>query len=205
VVNLIHRGLPDGKSGAAGREENGDQRPGRLLSRSAKRIHEGLEENGMTNATTLVRFSVLAAVLAALAAIALATSSQALASPPDRPTIWVDGERYNAIVPLSPHGPVQFRNVPDAAAPSVANLETTDDLYMVASNTVTPLVSDAAPGDRDYNGGRWLPHMVTPIGAGPGGELTSEEEIMAAADAGLVTISAPGDVFLCPITSKVRM
>ncbi len=159
----------------------------------------------MTNATTLVRFSVLAAVLAALTTIALAASSQAFANPPDRPTIWVDGERYNAVVPLSPHGPVVFRNVPDAAAPSVANLETTDDLYVVTSNAVTPLVSDAAPGDRDYNGGRWLPHMVEPTGPGPVPELTSEEEIMAAYTAGLVTISAPGDVFLCPVTSKVGM
>lgn len=158
----------------------------------------------MINATTLVRFSVLAAVLTGLIGIALAASSQAFASPPDRPTIWVDGVRYNAVIPLSPHGTVQFRNVPDAAAPSVANLETTDDLYMVASNTVTPLVSDAAPGDRDYNGGRWLPRMVEPTGAGPVPELTSEEDIMAAQAAGLVTISAPGDVFLCPITSRVR-
>jgi hypothetical protein len=159
----------------------------------------------MTKSITLARLSVLAVVLTALAAFAVAASGQAFASPPDRPTIWVDGERYNAIVPLSPHGTVQFQNVPDAAAPSAADLETTDDLYMVASNTVTPLVSDAAPGDRDYNGGRWLPHMVEPTGAGPVPELTSEEDIMAAHAAGLVTISASGDVFLCPITSKVGM
>jgi hypothetical protein len=159
----------------------------------------------MTKSITLVRFSVVAAVLAVLIGIALAAAGQAFASPPDRPTIWVDGERYNAIVPLSPHGTVQFRHVPDATVPDVANLETTDDLYVVFSNTVTPLVSDAAPGDRDYNGGRWLPREVTPIGAGPATELTSDEEIMAAAAAGLVSISAPGDAFLCPITSKVRM
>ena len=159
----------------------------------------------MTNATSLVRFSVLAAVLAVLIGIALTAAGQVAASPPDRPTIWVDGERYNAVVPLSPHGTVQFGHVPDATVPDVAHLETTDDLYIVTSNAVTPLVSDVAPGDRDYNGGRWLPREVTPIGAGPGAELTSEEEIMAAQAAGLVTIGAPGDVFLCPITSKVRM
>jgi hypothetical protein len=159
----------------------------------------------MTNAITLVRFPVVAAVLAVLIGIALAAAGQASASPPDRPTIWVDGERYNAVVPLSPHGTVQFRHVPDATAPSVAHLETTDDLYIVSSNAVTPLVSDAAPGDRDYNGGRWLPHMVEPTGAGPVPELTSEEDIMAAHTAGLVTVSGPGDAFLCPITSKVRM
>ncbi len=156
----------------------------------------------MTKTITLVRFSVLGAVLALLAGIALTVAGQAFANPPGQPTVWVDGVRYNAIIPLSPNGTVQFSHVPDTTVPSVAGLETTDDLYMVASNTVTPLVSDAAPGDPDYNGGRWLPHMVTPIGAGPGMELTSEEDIIAAANAGLVTISAPGDVFECPITSK---
>jgi hypothetical protein len=160
----------------------------------------------MTRTVTLLRFSVLAAVLAVLVGTALAASSQAFANPPDRPTIWVDGVRYNAVVPLSPHGTVQFRHVPDATAPDVANLETTDDLYIVSSNTVTPLVYDAAPGDRDYNGGRWLPREVTPnVDPNLVPELTSEEEIMDAEGLGLVTISAPGDVFLCPITSKVRM
>ena len=156
----------------------------------------------MTKTITPVRLSILGVVLALLAAIALTATSQAFASPPARPTVWVDGVRYNAVVPLSPSGTVQFSHVPDTAVPNVAELETTDDLYIVASNTVTPLVSDAAPGDVDYNGGRWLPHMVTPIGDGPGTELTSEEDIIAAAIAGLVTISAPGDVFECPLTSK---
>lgn len=156
----------------------------------------------MTKTITPVRLSVLGAVLALLAAIAVVATSQAFASPPAQPTVWADGVLYNAIVPGSPSGTVQFSHVPDATVPSVAGLETTDDLYMVASNTVTPLVSDAAPGDADYNGGRWLPHMVTPIGAGPGTELTSEADIIAAADAGLVTISTPGDVFECPLTSK---
>jgi hypothetical protein len=163
-----------------------------------------LEENGMTNATTLVRFSVLAAVLAVLVGIALAASSQAFANPPGRPTVWVDGERYNAIVPFSPDGTVQFRNVPDDAAPSVAHLETTDNLYVVSINPETQqLVSDAAPGDRDYNGGRWLPHMVTLTGADPS-VLTSEDAILAAYAAGDVDISGPGDVFECPLTSKVK-
>ncbi len=156
----------------------------------------------MTKTISPVRLSVLGAVLALLAAVALATTSQAFASPPDRPTVWVDGVRYNTVVPLSPNGTVQFSHVPDTTVPSVADLETTDDLYVVASNIVAPLVSDAAPGDPDYNGGRWLPHMVNPTGAGPVPELMSEEDIIAAANSGLVTISAPGDFFECPITSK---
>jgi hypothetical protein len=41
----------------------------------------------MTNATTLVHSSDLAVLMG----FAMATSSHAFASPPDRPRIWVDG------------------------------------------------------------------------------------------------------------------
>ena len=136
--------------------------------------------------------------------IGLATTTDAQASPPARPKIWANGVLYNAVVPLSPNGTVQFPHIPDGTAPAASGLETTDDLYMVATNAVTPLVSDAAPGDSDYNGGRWLPRMVVATGAGPVPELKSEEDIVAAANAGLVTISGPGDTFICPITSRVR-
>jgi hypothetical protein len=144
---------------------------------------------------------VAAAVVAVLALGLFGTTVSA--NPPVRVVVWADGTLYNSVVPLSPHGTVSFGNIPDGNVPSVADLETTDDFYIVASNTMTPFVSDAAPGDRDYNGGRWLPHTVTPVGAGPGIELTSEEAIVAAALAGKVTISAPGPNFLCPLTSRV--
>ena len=153
---------------------------------------------------SLVRTSSVLIGIVALSLIVFATAGVASANPPGKPTIWVDGTLYNAIIPMSPHGTVQFPHVPDSTAPAAAGLETTDDLYIVGTNVVTPLVSDAAQGDSDYNGGRWLPRMVTPTGAGPVPELTSEEDIVAAATAGLVTISNPGGVFLCPVVSKVR-
>ena len=146
---------------------------------------------------------VLVAILA-MSLIAFATAGDAFANPPGRPTVWVDGVRYNTVVPMSPHGTVQYSHIPDGNAPGNAGLETTDDLYVVTTNTMAPLVSDAAPGDSDYNGGRWVPRMVTATGAGPVPELTSEEDVIAAATAGLVTISGPGTTFLCPVTSRVR-
>ena len=152
------------------------------------------------------RLGIVMGMMAALAlflGVSVATSEEAFANPPAKPQIWVDGVLYNAIVPLNPDGTVALPNIPDSTVPSVAELETTDDLYVVVSNSTTPLVSDSAPGDSDYNGGRWIPRMVTPIGAGPGYELTSEEDVMAAYMAGLVSISGAGPAFLCPVTSKV--
>ncbi len=152
------------------------------------------------------RIGIVMGMMAALVlflSVSVASPDEAFANPPGRPQIWVDGALYNAIIPMKPDGAVAFPHTPDSTVPSVAELETTDDLYMVMSNSTTPLVSDSAPGDSDYNGGRWLPRMVTPIGDGPGHELTSEEDIIAAANMGLVSISEAGQVFECPVTSKV--
>lgn len=158
----------------------------------------------MSHTLSITRIVSVLGVLLMLAAFAAFNSGRADANPPAREVAWAHGELYNAIVPMGPDGPIVFSHVPDGTVPAVADLKTTDDLYVVTTNSVTPLVSDSAPGDPDYNGGRWLPRMVTPIGAGPAGELTSEAEIMAAALAGLVSISAAGDVFECPLTSEVH-
>lgn len=59
-------------------------------------------------------------------------------------------------------------------------------------------VSEAAPGDRDYNGGRWEVRIVSFVGMSPT-QFTSAEQITAAAAMGKVTI---GDVvrrFECPL------
>ena len=127
-----------------------------------------------------VRILTLFALMAVLAAIAFSAVGQVSANPPGKPTVWVDDVLYNAIVPMGPHGPVLFPHVPDADAPNIATLETTDNLYMVPSNTMAPLVSDSAPGDVDYNGGRWVPFLVTYIGLGVAPEFESEEEILLA-------------------------
>ncbi|MCH9010002.1 MAG: hypothetical protein IIC21_05200, partial [Chloroflexi bacterium] len=103
------------------------------------------------------RLGIVMGMMAALAlflSVSVATSEEAFANPPARPHIWVDGVLYNAIVPLNPDGTVALPNIPDSTVPSVAELETTDDLYVVVTNTTTALVSASAPGDSDYNGRR---------------------------------------------------
>jgi hypothetical protein len=59
-------------------------------------------------------------------------------------------------------------------------------------------VAEAKPGDRDYNGGRWMvlpvTWNVTPV------QLTSAEEVEAYAAAGMLDIAtSPARQFLCPV------
>jgi hypothetical protein len=71
-------------------------------------------------------------------------------------------------------------------------------------------VSSAAPGDRDYNGGRWSVQMVSFTTTGiavhdPDGdgnvnfELTSETEVLAHQLLGHITIMDANFYFECPL------
>ena len=87
-----------------------------------------------------LRIVVLAASLAAALLVVTAAFGQAL----PRPETWVDGERFGGVV------------TPAAFDPANGKF---DELYMCgAAGTFkngVPLISDAGPGDTDYNGGRW--------------------------------------------------
>jgi hypothetical protein len=71
-------------------------------------------------------------------------------------------------------------------------------------------VAEAAPGDADYNGGRW---RVQVVGYGPGasyesaldafdangsGDFDSDAEVRAAIAGGVITTTA-GPSFVCPV------
>ena len=60
-------------------------------------------------------------------------------------------------------------------------------------------IAEAAPGNRDYNGGRWLPTMVEYDGSH--GELSSYADLMAAVESGAATIVGTDfdAAFLCPL------
>ena len=73
---------------------------------------------------------------------------------------------------------------------------TFDAIYVLGSDLMA--VADAAPGDRDYNGGRWEVRLVTWVSIPPR-QFTNDRQIDAAAAAGQITI---GDVvrrFECPL------
>ena len=85
--------------------------------------------------------------------------------------------------------------VPPAAAPR----EGRDDLYAIMDGVSDQLaVVAVAPGDRDYHGGQWAFHSVT-WNVSPY-LLTSESDVLAAADSGDVTITRVEDNdFKCPV------
>lgn len=59
-------------------------------------------------------------------------------------------------------------------------------------------VSEAAPGDRDWRGGRWEVTPITWVNIAPV-QYTNAEDILAAAGRGDVTIGAPIRHFECPL------
>lgn len=76
-----------------------------------------------------------------------------------------------------------------------------------------PGVSDSAPGDQDYNGGKWTHYSAEVVDKTTYEQsfkpLTSEKEVRAAEDAGVVEItkgrpfdSAPPNFFLCPLNGR---
>ncbi len=87
-----------------------------------------------------LRIVVLAASLAAALLVVTAAYGQAL----PRPETWVDEERFAGVVTSATFSP---------------SSENFDELYTCgAAGTFkdgVPLISDAGPGDTDYNGGRW--------------------------------------------------
>jgi hypothetical protein len=71
-----------------------------------------------------------------------------------------------------------------------------DTIYVFGGNLAS--VSESAPGDPDYNGGRWEVRMVTFISIAPT-QFTNAEDLLAAAESGDVTISDVVRRFECPL------
>ena len=90
-------------------------------------------------------------VAVGLLTVMLATAAVASGQALPRPETWVDGERFGGVV------------TPATFDPANGNF---DELYMCgAAGTFkdgVPLISDAGPGDTDYNGGRWHLNVLKP-------------------------------------------
>jgi hypothetical protein len=120
---------------------------------------------------------------AALMLATVAASAVAAGGPPSL-SFYVDDARYRTV-----GTPTDFSGT---GAPS----STFDRIYALGSGLIN--VAEAKPGDRDFNGGRWMvlpvTWNVTPV------QLTNAEQVEAYAAAGMLTIATePAKEFLCPV------
>ena len=74
-----------------------------------------------------------------------------------------------------------------------------NDLYQLGGTLAA--VSDAAPGSRDYRGGRWAVREVTFVTIASV-QYTNAEDLLAAASRGEVTIGPVVRRFECPLVPK---
>jgi hypothetical protein len=121
-----------------------------------------------------------------LLAIALPAAGAGLGPPHD--AFYVDG----------PDTVYRTIGTPTDLSGTGAPAHTFDALYAVEGQLA---VAEAKPGDRDYNGGRWMRFPVTwNIPEMERYLLTSEEDVLDAAEAGDVTIASEPDAqFVCPV------
>jgi hypothetical protein len=135
--------------------------------------------------------AVLAAAAAALISIGLAAPASGGVS---GPAFYVDGELYRTV------------GTPTDLSRTGAPAHAWDIIYNFGGEQLD--VAEAAPGDRDYNGGRWQVHGLTfPAGYGAAladgdldgnGVIDSAEEVGAALAAGSALDGGVVKQFECP-------
>ena len=122
----------------------------------------------------------------------LATAAGAGSGGVTGPAFYVDGQLYRTV------------NTP-TDLPATAPDDSFDVIYEFFG--LQPNVAEAAPGDRDYNGGRWLVHglafadyrgAVAAFDANGSGNFDSAEEVEAAIGAGAATDLGVVKRFVCP-------
>lgn len=113
------------------------------------------------------------------------------------PAIYGDGEVWGT------------KGTTSLPAPNAHNVQSFDNLYVIDNpndpNRVQLPISEAAPGNPNYNGGRWSVQVVTwtPAGfmayGGIAPILTSEEQVLYNEQAGFLTIESGHRYFQCPL------
>ena len=138
-----------------------------------------------------VRSLAVGAMVAALATFGLASSASAGVS---GPSFYVDHVQYRTV------------GTPTDLSGTGAPADSFDIIYEFSGAQLN--VAGAAPGDRDYNGGRWMVHLLTfPSGYGAAlaagdldhdGVLDSTDEVAAAIAAGAAHDAGVVKQFECP-------
>jgi hypothetical protein len=128
----------------------------------------------------------IAAAASAVTLLASIGASGVLAGGPPSLAFYVDDDRYRTV-----GTPTDFLGT---GAPA----HSYDKIYALGSGLIN--VAEAKPGDRDFNGGRWLVYPVTWAAGVTPVQYTNDWDILAAADAGLLTIaSTPVRAFFCNV------
>jgi hypothetical protein len=115
--------------------------------------------------------------------------------------VWANDSLYNTVLTDT-----AFQSPP---------AHSTDILFNFAESGLNGqrAVAESAPGDQDYNGGRWNVILVTFTPEGllandpdDNGtidvEFTNAEEVLEAAQLGQVTLAEPGVYFECPLLPR---
>jgi hypothetical protein len=121
----------------------------------------------------------------AIALLASVGASGVLAGGPPSLSFYVDDVRYRTV------------GTPTDFFGTGAPVSTYDSIYNLGTGIN---VADAKPGDRDFNGGRWLVYTVTWAEGVTPVQYTNDQQILDAQDAGLLTINpAPVKAFFCNV------
>ena len=126
-----------------------------------------------------------AAVSATLLLASVGASTVAAGGPPSL-AFYVDDVRYHTVAT-----PTDFSGT---GAPA----SSFDRIYALGPGLIN--VAEAKPGDRDFNGGRWAVYPVTWAAGVTPMQATNDGEVLAWAQAGLLTIaSQPVRLFECTV------
>lgn len=140
---------------------------------------------------------VLISVMA-MALIAIGVASADPGKPSFIPMLYADGEVWGT------------KGAAALPAPNANNLQSFDKLFVIVNGVSGQMpVAEAAPGNPNYNGGRWYTHTVEwtedAVNAGAVVLLTSYADVHAQFLDGNLTITAgspgppPPDFFECPL------
>ena len=137
----------------------------------------------MQRSRTLTRrFAGFATAIGLVASLGAGT---ALAGGPPKLSFYIDDVRYRTV-----GTPTDFTGT---GAPDF----TFDKIYNLGTGIN---VADAKPGDRDFNGGRWMVYAVTWAAGVTPVQYTNDQQILAAQAAGLLTINPiPVKEFFCNV------
>ena len=117
--------------------------------------------------------------------------------------IWGHGQLYDTVIT-----PATFISPPEHSTDTIYSFDMSGLMGQRA-------VADAAPGDRDYNGGRWSVQMAVFTDLGKevhdtdddghvNAELTSADQVMMMVDLGHLEVFPANFYFECPMLPRRR-